>query len=149
MSVLASSLANLKFLFLSICYILSFFQWTFPCWQPLLSCRPVSLSFGVAKIVFFHYAHTMQHTFLKFFLINYILLIISNLWRYSSENFCVFSCFLAFFVMQILEIFADFWKFSAKIEFRRLLKSGIFCVIYRKLLIIRDFCILSICILLY
>ena len=149
MSVLASSLANLKFLFLSICYILSFFQWTFTCWQPLLSCRPVSLSFGVAKIVFFYYAHTMQRTFLKYFLNFYIILSISILYRYPCVFFRDFLHFLQVSAMNFIENFADFWKFSAKTEFWRLQKSGIFCVIYRKLLIIRDFCILLICILLY
>ena len=33
-----------------------------------LTCRPVSLSFGIAKIEFFHYTHPMKHTFLNFFL---------------------------------------------------------------------------------
>ena len=149
MSVLASSLANLKFLFLSICYIPSFFQWTFTCWQPLLSCRPVSLSFGVAKIVFFYYAHTMQRTFLKYFLNFYIILSISILYRYLSVFFRDFLHFLQVSAMNFIENFADLWKFSAKIELWRLGKSHVFCVINRKLLITCNFYILQLCIFLY
>lgn len=47
------------------------------------------------------------------------------------------------------EIFADFRKISAKIEFRGAGKRGIFSVIFYKVLIFCDFRILQLCILLF
>ena len=133
LSVLASSLANLKFLFLSICYILPFFQWTFPCWQPPRSCRPVSLSFGIAKIDFFHYMQHTQQTFFLFFLHFLCNILITNeiklhfYWQRASF-LVVFLGFLASFGVMCWGNFADFWHFAVKIEFlivRRRAFSGL------------------------
>ena len=123
LSVLASSLANLKIPNLSICYILPFFQWTFPCWQPLSLCPSLSLSFGVAKIVFFLYAHTMPHFFLKFFFICIISLIVSVLFFRPDIFFLVFPHFFRPSRPGGLENFADFWKNHAKIDSGQFLKQ--------------------------
>ena len=58
LSVLASSLANLKFL--SLEYLLHSFilSMNFPLLTTPLSYHPVSLSFGIAKIVFFVFTAT-------------------------------------------------------------------------------------------
>jgi len=77
----------------------------------------VSLSFGVAKIVFFLYAHTMLHIFLNFFSKTSILLIFSDLFFCPGEFFRVFPHFFRSPRPGSAENFADFWKFSAKIEF--------------------------------
>ena len=83
-----------------------------------LSCRPVSLSFGIAKIEFFYYIQPMQRIFLNFFLNVFILLIISILFWRLGWLFRIFSPFSLLFAIQIPENFADFRQIAAKIENR-------------------------------
>jgi len=90
----------------------------------------VSLSFGVAKIVFFLYAHTMLHIFLNFFLKTSILLIFSDLFFRPGEFFRVFPHFLRFPCPGSAENFADFWKNPAKIDSGAILKQVIIVLFY-------------------
>ena len=134
LSVLTSSLANLKFLFLSICYILSFFSMNIPLLTTPSFRSPHVVVVWECKNSFFCIPNNTVGYFFYFFLHFFLILLIINkiklhffwkfrLWKHD------FDPILPLFGMIGQTNFADFSKISAKTDFWTATKRGVFCVI--------------------
>ena len=129
LSVLASSLANLKFLFLSICYILPFFSMNIPLLTtPSLVPSRIVVVWDCKNRFFCIHSNTLANFFLLFLHFLYNTLITNEIKLHFFRFLTLFlpkkTVFWAFFNTPVQKISQIFGKFLPKSNFSSLLMAS-------------------------